>query len=176
MPLGPGQHHDVSEARGAEQRQPVDPATGQEPGIAGDLRLPVRQDQPAARPEHPARLVGRDRRIGREVERVDGHGRVGAGPSKPGLGEVADHETGPPGQPEQCRAPGGLIHCDRREVHAHQRYIRLPGDPEPGTAASAPQVDEHLAGHEVQRLDHVAEQADRDERVRLNLRRQVGFC
>ena len=59
--------------------------------------------QPPAGPQNPARLGGGCGRIGREMECVDRHGGVGAGLRKPSMGEIANNEPCPAGQPEQRR-------------------------------------------------------------------------
>ncbi len=46
------------------------------------------------------------------MEGVDGHGGVGAGLLKPGMGEIADDESCPAGQAEQRRPVRGLIYPD----------------------------------------------------------------
>lgn len=45
--------------------------------------------------------------IGCEVESVNGHGAIGAGVGKSGMGEIADDEPGPVGQPAKvCHLAG----------------------------------------------------------------------
>lgn len=112
VPLGPGLHLDTGEACAAQCLWPAGTHSARQPGVVWDLRLPGGQDQPPARPEDPAGLAGGCSRIGCEMEGVDGHGGVGAGLPKPGMGEIADDESCPAGQAEQRRPVRGLIYPD----------------------------------------------------------------
>ena len=159
VPCGPFGQVDVREARGVQERRPVDAGPGGQATIARMLGLPVGQDEPGAGAEKLARVDGGGVRIRGELEGVDGDGGVGDVAGEPGIGEVTDDEPGPADQAEQRRALGGLLDRDGREIHSDQGNVRGAGEPEARAAATAAQVDQRLSGCEVQGVSHVAEQA-----------------
>jgi hypothetical protein len=121
-----------------QERRPVDAGSARQPGIAGDLRLPVGQDQSPARTQDPAGLGSGGGRVGSEVERVDRNGGVSVPGRKPGTGEITNDELCPARQPEQRRPVRGLTDRNLREVHPYQRDTCFPGQPQSWTAATAP--------------------------------------
>jgi len=59
---GPGVHLGVGEACAPQYLWPANACSARQPGVVQDLRLPVGQHWPSARPRDPARLgVGRGR-------------------------------------------------------------------------------------------------------------------
>ena len=175
VPLRPGLHLDAGEARAAQQRRPVDAG----PGL---LAVGNRRALSAASWSGPGACAGR------RILRASAAAAAGSAAKWNASIEVAASAAaaGSPvrvrspmtnrarlAKPEQCGPARGLLDRDRREVHPHQQQgIRLPGQPQSRPAAPAPQIGERLARRELGGLQHMAQQAGRDEGKRLNLGRQ----
>jgi hypothetical protein len=174
MPLGSGLHLHLDKADRAQRRGPVDAQAARQPGIVRGLRLPTGQHQPMTGPQDTEDLAARRRQIGGQVQGVDGDDRVGAGSRKPGRGQVADDEACLLGQPEQRHPVCCVLDGDGREVDPDQGGALRLRQPQARAAAATSHINQCLPGCEGQGVGDVAEQGDRDEGERLDLRGQVG--
>lgn len=112
VPLGSGLHRHRSKARSAQGPGPVDAQAARQLRVSGVSRLPIRQRQPATRPEQPQRLARRRRGVGRKVQSIDGHHGVGGGIGQAGGGKVTNHKPCPVGQSEQRGPVSCMPHGD----------------------------------------------------------------
>ena len=178
VPLGPFGHVDVREARGVQERGPVDAGSGGQATVAGMVGLPVGQDEPGARAEKLARVGGGGVRIRGEVECVDGDGGVGAVAwwGSPVWVRSPVTNRARPARPNSatrwvaCSTATGEKSTPTRETFA-VRASQRPGPPRP-----QPRSTRVCPGTSFKAVGHVAEQAEGDEGEGLDLGRDSGMA
>ena len=173
LPLDSGLHLSVDQADRAQRPRPVDAQAARQPGILRGPRSPTGQHQPMTGPQNTEDLAAHRRQVGGQVQGVDGDDRVSGASSKPGRGQVANDKACPVGQPEQRRPVPCLPGGDGREIHPDQERALGLRQPQPRAAAATSQINQSLPRCEGQSVSDLAKQGDRDERERLDLRRQA---